>query len=150
MIFPAMSKMISKILSASLILSFLLSFCEVPLVTGILGGNLKMQRSNTACSMSVCCCLDGSGPSGGDTCEMKKLSADQHRGAETTQLGCSLRPSSCDPTRSISAPTVLKDILPPLPPTQVSSFPEDLQFGQTIIPIGLSDYKVSVFHPPCG
>lgn len=144
-----MSKIISQILSASLILSFLSSFCEVALKTGILGGNLKVQRSNATCSMSVCCCLDGSSPSDGDTCEMNKLSADQHRGEETTQFGCSLRPSNCDPSRSISAPIVFKDILPPLPPTQVSSFPEDLEFFGTSIPIGLAGHKVLVFHPPC-
>lgn len=144
-----MSKIISQILSASLILSFLLSFCEVPLKTGILGGSLKVQRSNATCSMSVCCCLDGGGPSDGDTCEMDKLSADQHRGAKTAQFGCSLRPSSCDPTRSISAPTVFRDILPPLPPTQVSSFPKDLEFFRSDIPIDLTGHKVLVFHPPC-
>jgi hypothetical protein len=126
-----------------------LSFSEGPLVTGILGGNLKVQRSNASCSTSVCCCLDGSSPSDADTCEMNKLSADQDRGDETPQFGCSLRPSSCDPTRSISVPTVFRDVLPPLPPTQGSSFPEDLEFFQTAIPIGLTGHEVLVFHPPC-
>jgi len=140
--------LISKILSASLILSFLLGFCGVPMVAGIFGSNLNVQTPKADCGMSACCCLDGTPASNRNSCEMKKLPVDEKQGGANARFGCSLFSSSCNATRGISVPTLFKDILPPSPSTHASSFPEDLQFGQTIISIGLSDYKVSVFHPP--
>jgi hypothetical protein len=149
MLSQGMNHLISKILSASLVLLFLLGFCGLPTVAGVFGSNPNVQEPKAACGMSVCCCLDGSDPSNSDACEMKKLSADEERGGATARFTCSLRPSNCDPTRGISVPTVFKDILPPAPSTQASSLPKKTDFDQTAILVTLSDYKVSIFHPPC-
>ncbi len=133
-----MHQLFAKITSSILLISFLVSYCDMFLVVQC-RSNLTRAKSSDDCGLKVCCCSNDGHSGVGNSCDVKALSALYH---------CSLAPSNCDPERPPPQFAVNKDIVAPLPSVEIPCLPSEFDFIPVIAPIHLSDYNVSVFHPP--